>query len=277
MSDRQLVGDLVLQEQHAQRASSAVRQERKPLAITASTSPAPAARWSRRSSRSARPSRRSAARSARRARASAAVDRAWCRIRTGEYHAGDAWDRRQRRTDAHRPGPATNCSTARGTSRASAHQRTARARVRPVSGVCSAGLASTVLPATSAAAIWPTKIASGKFHGLMQTNTPRRRQRNVVRLAGRPGSRPASANRLRGPAPRSSGRNRWLRAPRGGRRAWCDRPRARSAHELVVCRLPIYRPPDPRFAARACDAKCIPARVRRLCAAATAAAASVRV
>jgi hypothetical protein len=34
-----------------------------------------------------------------------------------------------------------------------------------VSGVCSAGLAMTALPAASAAAIWPVKIASGKFHG----------------------------------------------------------------------------------------------------------------
>ena len=32
-------------------------------------------------------------------------------------------------------------------------------------GVCSAGLASTGLPAASAAATWPVKIASGKFHG----------------------------------------------------------------------------------------------------------------
>ena len=37
-------------------------------------------------------------------------------------------------------------------------------------GVCSAGLASTALPAASAAAIWPVKIASGKFHGAMQAN-----------------------------------------------------------------------------------------------------------
>jgi hypothetical protein len=42
-----------------------------------------------------------------------------------------------------------------------------------ISGVCSAGFASTALPAASAAAIWPVKIASGKFHGLMQAKTPR--------------------------------------------------------------------------------------------------------
>jgi hypothetical protein len=39
-------------------------------------------------------------------------------------------------------------------------------------GVCSAGLASTVLPVTRAAATWPTKMASGKFQGLMQTQGP---------------------------------------------------------------------------------------------------------
>ncbi len=42
-------------------------------------------------------------------------------------------------------------------------------------GVCAAGLASTELPAASAAATWPVKIASGKFHGEMQTNGPRPR------------------------------------------------------------------------------------------------------
>ena len=54
-------------------------------------------------------------------------------------------------------------------------------------GVCSAGLAATALPATSAAATWPAKIASGKFHGLMQTKTPRPEQAQLVVLAGRPG------------------------------------------------------------------------------------------
>ena len=41
-----------------------------------------------------------------------------------------------------------------------------------ISGVSSAGLASTALPAASEAATWPTKIASGKFHGLMQATGP---------------------------------------------------------------------------------------------------------
>ena len=52
---------------------------------------------------------------------------------------------------------------------ASCRRRTACAAI---SGVSSAGLASTGLPAASAAATWPVKIASGKFHGLMQTTGP---------------------------------------------------------------------------------------------------------
>ncbi len=44
------------------------------------------------------------------------------------------------------------------------------------SGDCSAGLATTALPAASAAVTWPRKIDSGKFHGAMQTNTPRPRR-----------------------------------------------------------------------------------------------------
>ena len=56
-----------------------------------------------------------------------------------------------------------------------------------MSGVCSAGLATTALPAASAAATWPMKIASGKFHGLMQTKTPRPTQAVAVLLAGRAG------------------------------------------------------------------------------------------
>jgi hypothetical protein len=47
---------------------------------------------------------------------------------------------------------------------------TARAAI---SGACSAGLAMTALPAASAAATWPVKIASGKFQGEMQTMMPR--------------------------------------------------------------------------------------------------------
>ena len=66
------------------------------------------------------------------------------------------------------PVPGNSCSTAGGMP-AAWKIRTARAAI---SGVCSAGLASTGLPAASAAATSPTKIASGKFHGLMQATGP---------------------------------------------------------------------------------------------------------
>jgi hypothetical protein len=67
------------------------------------------------------------------------------------------------------PSPGRYCSTLPARRlRAAASPRRSRSRL-----VCSAGLAITLLPAASAAATWPMKIASGKFHGLMQTNTPR--------------------------------------------------------------------------------------------------------
>ncbi|MNN29944.1 hypothetical protein D3C81_1435700 [compost metagenome] len=66
------------------------------------------------------------------------------------------------------PRPGSSCTAPAGTP-ASRSRRTAWAAI---SGVCSAGLASTGLPAASAAATWPVKIASGKFHGLMQTTGP---------------------------------------------------------------------------------------------------------
>ena len=69
------------------------------------------------------------------------------------------------------PSPGTRCSALAGTPAACSSFTASEA----MSGVCSAGLATTVLPAASAPAIWPVKIASGKFHGLMQTKTPRPR------------------------------------------------------------------------------------------------------
>ena len=66
------------------------------------------------------------------------------------------------------PRPGSSCSTAAGMP-ASCSRRTAKAAI---SGVCSAGLASTGLPAASAAATWPLKMASGKFHGLMHSTGP---------------------------------------------------------------------------------------------------------
>ena len=74
------------------------------------------------------------------------------------------------------PVPGKRCSTLPGTP-ASCSSLTAR---KAVIGVCSAGLASTGLPAASAAATWPVKIASGKFHGEMQANGPRPRSSSVL-------------------------------------------------------------------------------------------------
>ena len=64
------------------------------------------------------------------------------------------------------------------------------------SGVCSAGLATTQFPATSAAAIWPMKIASGKFQGEMQIKTPRPCRRRTLASPVGPGSG-MSAQRIR--------------------------------------------------------------------------------
>ena len=58
----------------------------------------------------------------------------------------------------------------------------------PISGVCSAGLAMAALPAASAAATGPMKIASGKFHGQMQANTPRPCRRSSFSSPVGPGS-----------------------------------------------------------------------------------------
>ena len=67
------------------------------------------------------------------------------------------------------PSPGRNCSAAAGTP-AARISATARAAI---SGVCSAGFATTALPAPRQAATCPVKIASGKFQGEMQTMTPR--------------------------------------------------------------------------------------------------------
>jgi len=66
------------------------------------------------------------------------------------------------------PRPGKSCSAAAGTP-ARCSTRTASCAIR---GVCSAGFASTGLPAASAAATSPTKIASGKFHGEIATIGP---------------------------------------------------------------------------------------------------------
>ena len=71
-----------------------------------------------------------------------------------------------------------------------------------MSGVCSAGLAITALPAARATT-WPVKIARGKFHGLMQAKT--RDRQGSAGCARRSGRGAASARRTgRGPAGHSS-------------------------------------------------------------------------
>ena len=67
------------------------------------------------------------------------------------------------------PVPGRNWSAVRGMP-ASCMSSTARWAMR---GVASAGLARTALPAASAPAIWPVKMASGKFQGEMQAMVPR--------------------------------------------------------------------------------------------------------
>ncbi len=73
------------------------------------------------------------------------------------------------------PEPGINASASGGTPAASS----VRIACAAISVVCSAGLATTALPAASAAAIWPVKMASGKFHGEMHANTPRPRNASV--------------------------------------------------------------------------------------------------
>ncbi len=66
------------------------------------------------------------------------------------------------------PSPGTTCSTLAGrpASSASAPRRSA------VSGDCSAGLSTTLLPTASAGASFHAAISSGKFHGTTAPTTP---------------------------------------------------------------------------------------------------------
>ena len=49
-------------------------------------------------------------------------------------------------------------------------------------------MATTLLPAASAAETWPRKMASGKFHGAMQTQAPRPSILSTLRSPVGPGS-----------------------------------------------------------------------------------------
>ena len=64
-----------------------------------------------------------------------------------------------------------------------------------MTGVALAGLSSTVLPVTIAAAVMPTVIASGKFQGGMTTPTPSGRYTRSLSSPAMRGSRGGSASR----------------------------------------------------------------------------------
>ena len=190
------------------------------------------------------------------ARGKGAVDRPGGVGAAGEGDAGAARMGDQRLADR-RAVAGQQVPAGRGAAPRRGYSRTASAAI---SGVCSAGLASTALPAASAAAIWPVKMASGKFHGLMQAKTPRPCRRSwLVSPTGpcsvsRPGELPL------GQARRSSGRSRRPRAPRRRRRTASCRPRAtqiaisrsRSASSAsAMARSTGARPSPPRRPRRA--------------------------
>ena len=66
------------------------------------------------------------------------------------------------------PSPVTTLRTPSGKPASSASSPRRRAE----SGVCSAGLRTTVQPAASAGAIFQQAIRSGKFHGMICPHTP---------------------------------------------------------------------------------------------------------
>ena len=66
------------------------------------------------------------------------------------------------------PSPNNNCKASLG----SPASNNILINLYAIIEVCSAGLAITVFPVKSAAIICPVNIAIGKFHGLIQNNTP---------------------------------------------------------------------------------------------------------
>ena len=73
------------------------------------------------------------------------------------------------------PGPATTLTTPSGSPASSA----SRSNSSAVSGVSSAGLSTTVLPAARHGASFHEAIVSGKFHGVIRATTPSG-SRNVI-------------------------------------------------------------------------------------------------
>ena len=96
-------------------------------------------------------------------------------------------------TPATRRSATSKAPTCRRPERDSARRRDARAMQQPGSPrrqqVASAqpALPRRCFPQRARQAICPEKIASGKFHGLMQTKTPRPLMRSSLHLAGRTG------------------------------------------------------------------------------------------
>ncbi len=81
------------------------------------------------------------------------------------------------------PEPVTTVSTSSGNPASSANA----ARRSAVSGVCSAGLTTTVLPIARAGAIFHDVMAMGKFHGTMIPQTPWGSRRVISRPGAAPG------------------------------------------------------------------------------------------
>ena len=118
------------------------------------------------------------------------------------------------------PSPGSRMRASAGTPAWCSRSTTAAA----VSEVASAGLAMTLLPAASAAASWPVKMASGKFQGLMVTNTPRGCSSSRFFLAGGAGEAGGLGQEAAGRRG-SSGGSRSPRASRRSNRRWSGRPR----------------------------------------------------
>ena len=201
--------DVLLDEQHAQRRA-ALAGAAESWRTGRRAPPARAGRRNRRSWRSARRSRRSGARWARGARPSVRLMAQAVSVEPVKATPATRGSATSARADRVRPRPAGGAAHRRGRRRGAADAPPRRA----ISGVCSAGLATTALPAASAAATWPMKMASGKFQGLMQAKTPRPCSSVRLRSPVGPGRRCGGCEVARAHGWRSSGRNPPPRAPR---------------------------------------------------------------
>ena len=141
------------------------------------------------------------------------------------------------------PGPATTLSTPSGSPASSAIRSSSSA----VSGVSSAGLSTTVLPAASAGATFHEAITSGKFQGTISPTTPSG-SRKVMSTPPATGIvSPEQALGRAGVVAEALDHHR--RSRRGRRRSACRRcaPRASPAPPALA----LERVGEPRAAARA--------------------------